>query len=87
MNEFNIRDLGFWWRWYQEEKRQNETQDHQRIMEYIRTRSCFRHVNYVFGIYMTAMHHGGMIVSIAHGVKSKGKAESYKYDRNHTAHM
>lgn len=28
-----------------------------------------------------------MIVCIAHGIKSKGEAESYKYDGNHAAHM
>jgi hypothetical protein len=40
LDELNVGNLRFVWRWYQKEKRQNEQRSHERKVAYIRATGC-----------------------------------------------
>lgn len=68
LNEFYVGNLRRRRRRHYKEKCQDKAGDHESEMEDVRAGSSFRHLNYIFGIYLPAVNHGGVVVSITHRI-------------------
>lgn len=84
LDKFNVGHLCLRRWWHEEEKGQDKTNNHHRVVEDIRAGCGFLHFQNIFRIYMFAVNHGRAVVSFAHGVGGKGKDQAKEDDRNHT---